>query len=97
MAAHNAIAARVPDFAQGRWNRAHCMLLLGNWKEGFAEFEWRKRQSESAWRFPERSRPEWLGKDDLTGKTLLIRAEQGFGDTLQFVRYGTLAQARAPG
>jgi tetratricopeptide (TPR) repeat protein len=94
MAAHDALAARLPDFAQGRWNRANCMLLLGKWKEGFEEFEWRKTQSESAWRFPERSRPEWLGKDDLAGKTLLIRAEQGFGDTLQFVRYGALAQAR---
>jgi tetratricopeptide (TPR) repeat protein len=94
MAAHDAVAARLPDFAEGRWNRAQCLLLLGKWKEGFAEFEWRKRQSESAWRFPERSRPEWLGKDDLSGKTLLVRAEQGFGDTLQFVRYAALAQAR---
>jgi tetratricopeptide (TPR) repeat protein len=94
MAVHDAIAARLPDFAQGRWNRAQCMLQLGRWKDGFAEFEWRKRQPESAWRFPERSRPEWLGKDDLSGKTLLIRAEQGLGDTLQFVRYGALAQTR---
>ncbi len=94
MAAHNAIAARLPDFAQGRWNRANCMLLLGRWKEGFAEFEWRKKQAESAWRFPQRSRPEWLGREDLSGKTLLIRAEQGFGDTLQFARYGALANAR---
>ena len=67
---------------------------IGKWKEGFAEFEWRKRQSESARRFPARSRPEWLGKDDLFGKTLLVRAEQGLGDTLQFVRYSALAQAR---
>ncbi|HUO02345.1 MAG TPA: tetratricopeptide repeat-containing glycosyltransferase family protein, partial [Rhizomicrobium sp.] len=94
MAAHNAIAARLPDFAQGRWNRAQCLLLLGKWKEGFAEFEWRKRQPESAWRFPQRARSEWRGKDDLSGKTLLLRAEQGFGDTLQFVRYGALAQAQ---
>lgn len=94
MEAHNAIAARVPDFAQGRWNRANSMLLLGNWKEGFAEFEWRKKQAESAWRFPARSRPEWLGREDISGKTLLIRAEQGFGDTLQFARYGALAKAR---
>jgi tetratricopeptide (TPR) repeat protein len=94
MAAHNALAARLPDFAQGRWNRANCMLLLGKWKEGFAEFEWRKRQPESAWRFPERARPEWLGRDELSGKTLLIRAEQAFGDTLQFARYGALARAR---
>lgn len=94
MAVHDAIAARLPDFAQGRWNRAQCMLQMGRWKEGFAEFEWRKRQPESAWRFPARSRPEWLGKEDLSGKTLLIRAEQGLGDTLQFVRYGALAQAR---
>lgn len=94
MAAHDALAARLPDFAQGRWNRAQCLLLLGKWKGGFAEFEWRKKQPESAWRFPKRPRPEWLGKDDLSGKTLLLRAEQGFGDVFQFVRYGALAQAR---
>jgi len=94
MGVHNTVASRLPDFAQGRWNRANCMLLLGRWKEGFAEFEWRKKQAESAWRFPERSRPEWLGQEDISGKTLLIRAEQGFGDTLQFARYGALGQAR---
>lgn len=94
MAVHNAVASRAPDFAQGRWNRANCLLLSGRWKEGFAEFEWRKRQSESAWRFPERIRPEWLSREDISGKTLLIRAEQGFGDTLQFARYGAIAKAR---
>lgn len=94
MATHDAIAARLPDFAEGRWNRAQCLLLLGKWREGFAEFEWRKKQPQSAWRFPGRSRPEWLGQDDLSGKTLLVRAEQGLGDTLQFVRYGALAKAR---
>src|ERR1700749_2110796 len=62
IAAHDVIAARFPDFAQGRWNRAQCLLLLGKWKEGFREFEWRKQQPESAWRFPERARPEWLGE-----------------------------------
>lgn len=94
MAAHDAIAARLPDFAEGRWNRAQCLLLLGKWRAGFAEFEWRKKQPQSAGRFPPRSRPEWRGKDDLPGKTLLVRAEQGLGDTLQFARYGALAQAR---
>ena len=94
MAAHDAIAARLPDFAPGRWNRAQCLLLMGKWREGFAEFEWRKKQPESAARFPTRSRPEWLGKEDLSGKTLLIRAEQGLGDILQFVRYAALAKAR---
>ena len=94
MAVHDEIAARLPDFAQGRWNRANCMLLMGRWKEGFREFEWRKKQSESAGRFPQRSQPEWRGKDDLPGKTLLLRAEQGLGDSLQFVRYSALAKAR---
>jgi hypothetical protein len=40
------------------------------------------------------ARPPWLGAEELTGKTVLLHAEQGFGDTLQFCRYAALVAAR---
>ena len=38
--------------------------------------------------------PLWLGADDIAGKTILLHAEQGFGDTIQFCRYVPLVAAR---
>ncbi len=66
------------------WDRALALLLAGRLKEGFAEYENRWRLAESPPRFPEV--PSWEG-EDLEGRTLLVHAEQGLGDTLQFVRY----------
>ena len=60
------------------------------------------RGHEARWRLePNRSelegvrgQPLWQGQEDLAGKTLLLHAEQGFGDTIQFCRYAALATAR---
>jgi len=93
-AAHDRVVARWPDFAFGRLNRSLCLLLQGQWRDGFREFEWRKRQAHSARFYPKPAQPEWQGNSALIGKTLLIRAEQGFGDTLQFARFCAPARAR---
>ncbi len=68
-------------------NLALCLLRMGRLEEGWREYEWR-------WRTPNFRRydygfkePRWDGTQDLQGKTLLLTAEQGLGDTLQFVRY----------
>ena len=76
------------DFIEVFWHRSLIYLLQGNLEAGFREYEWRKHKKEPIghrW-FP---KPLWLGSEDLTDKTILIHAEQGLGDTLQFCRYLT--------
>jgi tetratricopeptide (TPR) repeat protein len=72
-----------PDYAQAHFNRAHTLLLTGQFKEGWAEYEWRFAVAQYDRGF---DRPLWSG-EPLAGRSILIHAEQGFGDALQFVRY----------
>lgn len=80
-----AIALR-PDHTQAHWNRGIAALLLGDWLTGWAEYEWRKRHPKHAGDFRRLPAAEWRGQD-IAGQRLLILAEQGFGDTIQFARY----------
>lgn len=74
-----------PDHADGHYNLALALLLLGRWEEGWKEHEWRW-QCEGYQRHRRSfSAPQWAGTP-MTGGTLLVHAEAGFGDTLQFVR-----------
>jgi Flp pilus assembly protein TadD len=80
-----------PDFAAAHANRAQLWLLLGHYGRGWPEYEWR-------WKLPGVGLPplpqaRWDGSP-LAGRTILLRAEQGLGDTLQFVRYAPLVQER---
>jgi tetratricopeptide (TPR) repeat protein len=82
-----------PEFAMGRKNRALVWLRRGDWAQGWREYEWRWRCGELP--EPAYPQPRWDG-GDLGGKTILLWAEQGVGDTLQFVRYaGQLKQRGA--
>ena len=79
-----------PDSAETHWNRALCLLQMGDLAAGFAEYEWRWQRQRIA---PSRrtfDAPLWLGDASLDGKTILLHAEQGLGDTLQFCRYAAL-------
>jgi hypothetical protein len=84
-----------PDFADGHFNAALCLLLTGDFGRGWKEYEWRwqtgllKREQRAF------AQPQWSGAEDITGKTILIHAEQGFGDTLHFCRYIPALAARA--
>ncbi|AOZ03245.1 hypothetical protein BKK81_29550 [Cupriavidus sp. USMAHM13] len=74
-----------PNNAGARANRASTNLLLGQFEHGWREYEWRWRSG--AQPHHGLSGEPWLGDKPLAGKTLLLHSEQGFGDTLQFVRY----------
>jgi tetratricopeptide (TPR) repeat protein len=80
-----------PDHPEAHRNRALLWLLRGDFARGWPEYEWRWRCKELPPRpFP---RPRWDG-GPLEGKTILLHAEQGLGDTLHFVRYAPLVKAR---
>lgn len=84
----NRVLALSPNHAIARYNRALMLIQQGNFQEGFAEYEWRFKTGE----FPPCpfKQPVWDGKP-LQGRTLLLHAEQGLGDTLQFIRYAAIA------
>ncbi len=80
-----------PDFAESRRNRAMTWLVRGDFERGWPEHEWRwKCRGHQMQPF---SQPFWQG-EDLVGKTILLHAEQGFGDTLQFIRYAPVVKER---
>ena len=73
-----------PDHPDTELDRAYALLLAGDIRRGFEAYEWRWKINEAVPRnFPE---PLWDGSD-LAGRTILLYAEQGFGDTIQFARY----------
>lgn len=81
-----AIAIR-PDYAEARLNKSFALLLDGNFNEGLELYEWRWKTATNAPLQRSFTRHPWLGNESPAGKTLLIHAEQGFGDTIQFSRY----------
>ncbi len=79
--------AQAPDFADGHLHLAFALLRQGNFAEGWAEYEWRRKLPG----FPQMgfADREWRG-EPVAGKTIMVYGEQGFGDALQFARYGTV-------
>lgn len=82
-----------PDNPDIHWNSAISQLLLGNFTAGFAGYEWRWRIKQADAR-REFDCPEWDGQQDLAGKHVIVWAEQGLGDTLQFCLLATRLAAR---
>ncbi|MBF0423564.1 MAG: tetratricopeptide repeat protein [Magnetococcales bacterium] len=73
-----------PHFAEAHFCQGLTHLLRGDWRTGWDLYEWRwKRKSCKPHNRPE---PLWQGEDP-TGSTVLLHCEQGFGDSIQFIRF----------
>ena len=82
-----------PAFAAAHWNLALNLLLQGRYNEGWREYEWRWQKPDFTSPRRHTDIPLWDGSP-LDGRTILLHAEQGFGDAIQFVRYAPLVVQR---
>jgi Flp pilus assembly protein TadD len=80
-----------PDFAEAHRNRAVAWFFQGDYLRGWPEFEWRWKSAEYQPHYY--TQPQWDGSP-LAGRTILLHAEQGFGDTMMFVRFAQQAKER---
>ncbi|MBI4989029.1 MAG: tetratricopeptide repeat protein [Rhodocyclales bacterium] len=84
--------ALAPDYPVSIWHRTMLWLLTGDFQHGLPgyEYRWKLLNEEKPRHF---TQPLWLGDADIRGKTILLYAEKGFGDTIQFVRYASRVAA----
>ncbi|MET3823184.1 tetratricopeptide (TPR) repeat protein [Burkholderia sp. PvR073] len=94
LAAYDRAIALHPDYAEAHFARASLYLIEGDFARGWPEYEWRLRDAQLARHDRPFTQPAWRGDTPLDGRTVLIHAEQGFGDTLQFCRYVPLMAER---
>jgi hypothetical protein len=80
-----------PEYPEAHLNRALNWLCNGDFARGWPEYEWRLKVK--PFKHKTVPGPRWDGSP-LDGKTLLIAAEQGLGDSIHFIRYATLAKER---
>jgi Tfp pilus assembly protein PilF len=78
-----------PGDPEKHWNLALELLKRGDYIAGWQEYEWRWKRTRDQTPMADFQRPQWRKEvgQSLAGKTILLHAEQGFGDTLQFLRY----------
>jgi tetratricopeptide (TPR) repeat protein len=86
LASCDAAIALKPDSPEARFNKGACHLALGDYERGWEGFEWRW-QTRFAPPRPDLPGLFWRGDFSIENKTILVHAEQGFGDSLQFCRY----------
>lgn len=83
-----------PNDVEAHWNEGLTRLALGDFERGWEKYEWRWHNRKLKTPRPFRDKPEWLGTQDVAGKTVLLYAEQGFGDAIQFIRYAPWVRGR---
>jgi Flp pilus assembly protein TadD len=95
IACANAALKIDPTLPGAHFARAEALLLRGDWEQGWEEYEWRFRIQGASPLMPPTNAPQWDGKP-LSEETLLLIADQGFGDVVQFCRYIPWAAERCP-
>lgn len=92
LASYDRAIAIEPGYAEAYWNKSIALLLAGDLPRGWKLYEWRWKRT--TFTSPSRnfSQPLWLGEEGLADKTILLHAEQGLGDTIQFCRYAKLVK-----
>src|SRR5262249_54775611 len=90
---YNRALALRPDSPQAHYNRGLILLRSGDFAAGWPDYEWRLKLPKFPIEVIEESR--WDGRDP-QGRTILVHAEQGMGDALQFIRYVPLLIERYP-
>jgi Tfp pilus assembly protein PilF len=89
MTGYDKAIALKPGYVDGYWNRSLLYLFTGDFEKGWRDYEWRNLREQTRPRvLPKRL---WTGGEPISGKTLLVHAEQGLGDTIHFCRYVRLA------
>jgi tetratricopeptide (TPR) repeat protein len=94
LASFCAATAIEPDRAEAHYNAGLVRLRLGDFENGWRDYEWRWRKADWADKRRNFAAPLWLGTELVERKTILLHAEQGFGDTIQFARYVPLVARR---
>ena len=84
-----------PSLPGAHFEMAEALLLRGEMERGWEEYEWRFRIAGAAPLMPPTDKPQWDGKP-FTDRALLLIADQGFGDVIQFSRYIPWAAERCP-
>ncbi len=82
-----------PEFPQLHWNLSLALLQQGDFAHGWPEYAWRLACPELYAEHPRHAGAAWTG-DDPAGRTLLLTAEQGLGDTLQMLRFARIVAER---
>ena len=93
IASYDAAIAIQANYADAYWNKAIELLLCGDFAQGWKLYEWRWQWDAFTSRKRDFAQPLWLGDAPLVGKTVLLHAEQGLGDSIQFCRYARDVQA----
>jgi hypothetical protein len=83
------------EFPEAHFEKAEALLLAGRLTEGWESYEWRFKLKQAEGMLPKTGKPQWNGEALEAGK-LLIVADQGFGDCIQFARLIPWVAARAP-
>ena len=94
LASYDRAIALKPRHAEARYGRSLCLLLQGDYVRGWREYEWRWESKRTLRDKRSFAQPLWLGDENLTGRTILLHFDQGYGDTIQFCRYAKLVACR---